>query len=89
MFSLFKTDVIGKRNTDSKFDLYYQFAVYKVLDYVKLTTKGKYCCFQLVSQNALSLSLSLSLSNVIQPSYYLSTLETLTCLVTKPYRTQI
>nr|XP_022316838.1 uncharacterized protein LOC111120415 [Crassostrea virginica] len=28
-----------ERNTDSKFNFYYQFAMYKVLDYIKLTTK--------------------------------------------------
>ncbi|XP_078316759.1 uncharacterized protein LOC111117937 isoform X4 [Crassostrea virginica] len=39
-FSHFKTDVIGKRNTDSKFDSYYQFAMYEVLDNNKLTTKA-------------------------------------------------
>nr|XP_022318672.1 uncharacterized protein LOC111121612 isoform X1 [Crassostrea virginica] len=40
-FSYFKTrtDVIGKKNTESYFDFYYQFAMYKVLDNFKLTTE--------------------------------------------------
>ena len=36
-----RTDVIGKKNTDSNFDFNYQFAMYKVLDNIKHTTKGK------------------------------------------------